>query len=220
MQMTSEVNPCAPIITQIQQIPEEQQIAMLCLMYWYSDIAGSGNPLYTWRDVTWHLWRFLLDFCPVFCILSICIHIIGIFWKEIGPSLLFLTAGTTNTKVRRFTGVATANSTNIPMMSWVGRSTTRRVEYYWDKKTGIGLLRNTNTNTYPNDLRSLSFCIQIQQIPAKWNFTGRVKLQLVFYETNRQWTYLAFDCFFLLLLLMMMELSMIMISWSSRWWWG
>ena len=55
--------------------------------------------------------HFLPEFCPVFCILSSCIHIIRIFWKEIGPSLLFLTVGTTNTKVRRSTGVATANST-------------------------------------------------------------------------------------------------------------
>ena len=76
--------------------------------------------------------HFLPEFCPVFCILSSCIHIIRIFWKEIGPSLLFLTVGTTNTKVRRSTGVATANSTNIPMMSWVGRSTRDCLERYLD----------------------------------------------------------------------------------------
>jgi len=32
--------------------------------------------------------------------------------KKIGPSLRFLAAGTTDTKFRRSTGVATANSTN------------------------------------------------------------------------------------------------------------
>ena len=35
-----------------------------------------------------------------------------IFFKKIGPSLLFLAAGTTDTKFRRSTGVTTANSTN------------------------------------------------------------------------------------------------------------
>ena len=56
---------------------------------------------------------FFAFFLPCFFyIFSIFIHIIRIFWKEIGPSLLFLTLGTTNTKVRRSTGVATANSTN------------------------------------------------------------------------------------------------------------
>ena len=35
-----------------------------------------------------------------------------IFWKEIGPSLLFLAAGTIDTKFRCSTGVTTANSTN------------------------------------------------------------------------------------------------------------
>ena len=34
------------------------------------------------------------------------------FFKKIGPSLFFLAAGTTDTKVRRSTGVTTANSTN------------------------------------------------------------------------------------------------------------
>ena len=35
-----------------------------------------------------------------------------IFFKKIGPSLFFLAAGVTETKVRRSTGVTTANSTN------------------------------------------------------------------------------------------------------------
>ena len=35
-----------------------------------------------------------------------------IFFEKIGPSLFFLAAGTTDTKVRRSTGVTTANSTN------------------------------------------------------------------------------------------------------------
>ena len=51
-------------------------------------------------------------FCPAWCILFICMHIIQIFWKEIGRNLLFLAVGKTDTKVRRSTGVATANSTN------------------------------------------------------------------------------------------------------------
>ena len=35
-----------------------------------------------------------------------------IFFKKIGPSLLFFAAGTTDAKFRRSTGVTTANSTN------------------------------------------------------------------------------------------------------------
>ena len=56
--------------------------------------------------------HFLPDFCPVWCVSSICIHMFRKFWKEIGPSWLFLAVGTTDTKDRRSTGVATANSTN------------------------------------------------------------------------------------------------------------
>ena len=55
---------------------------------------------------------FLPVFCPVVCIFPICIHIIRIFKKKIGSSQLFLAARATDTKVRRSTGVATANSTN------------------------------------------------------------------------------------------------------------
>ena len=58
-------------------------------------------------------WQFLAVFCPVFCFFTKNIYNKKIFWKKIGPSLLFLEAGATDTKVRRSTGVTTANSTNI-----------------------------------------------------------------------------------------------------------
>ena len=57
--------------------------------------------------------HFLPDFCPVWCVSSICIHMFRIFWKEIGPSLRFLAVGTTDTKVRRSTEFTNANSYNV-----------------------------------------------------------------------------------------------------------
>ena len=51
-------------------------------------------------------------FCPVFCFFMDNMYMTRIFFEKIGPSLFFLAAGTTNTKVRRSTGVTTANSTN------------------------------------------------------------------------------------------------------------
>ena len=55
---------------------------------------------------------FLPVFCPVSCFFTDSLYITRIFWKKIGPSWLFLAAGTTDTKFRHSTGVATANSTN------------------------------------------------------------------------------------------------------------
>ena len=51
-------------------------------------------------------------FRPVFCFFTDNMNMTRIFFKELGPSLLFLAAGTTDTKFRRSTGVTTANSTN------------------------------------------------------------------------------------------------------------
>ena len=55
---------------------------------------------------------FLPVFCPVLCFFTDSLHMKQIFKKKIGPSLLFLAAGTTDTKFLGSTGVATANSTN------------------------------------------------------------------------------------------------------------
>ena len=55
---------------------------------------------------------FLPVFCPVLCFFTDSLHMKQIFKKKIGPSLLFLAAGTTDTKFLVSTGVATVNSTN------------------------------------------------------------------------------------------------------------
>ena len=55
---------------------------------------------------------FLPVFCPVFRFFTDNMYMTRIFFEKIGPSLFFLAAGTTDTKVRRSTGVTTANSTN------------------------------------------------------------------------------------------------------------
>ena len=55
---------------------------------------------------------FLPIFRPVNCFWAEYLYMKRIFWKENGPSLLFLAAGTTHSKFRRSTGVTTANSTN------------------------------------------------------------------------------------------------------------
>ena len=55
---------------------------------------------------------FLPTFRPVLCFFTEYLYMKRIFWKENGPSLLFLAAGTTHSKFRRSTGVTTANSTN------------------------------------------------------------------------------------------------------------
>ena len=51
-------------------------------------------------------------FCPVSCFFTDSLYITRIFKKKIGPSFLFLASGTTDTKFRHSTGVATANSTS------------------------------------------------------------------------------------------------------------
>ena len=63
---------------------------------------------------------FLSVFRPVFCIFTNNIYNKKIFWKKIGPSLLFVVAGATDTNVRRSTGVTTANSTNIRNTNQLG----------------------------------------------------------------------------------------------------
>ena len=55
---------------------------------------------------------FLSIFRPVPCFWALYMYMAGIFWKENGFILLFLAAGTTDTKFRRSTGLTTANSTN------------------------------------------------------------------------------------------------------------
>ena len=55
---------------------------------------------------------FLPVFCPVLCFFTDSLYMKRIFKKKIGPSLLFLAAGTTDTKFLGSTGVTTANSTN------------------------------------------------------------------------------------------------------------
>ena len=55
---------------------------------------------------------FLPVFCPVFRFFTDNMYMTRIFFKKIGPSLFFLASGTTDTKVRRSTGVTTVNSTN------------------------------------------------------------------------------------------------------------
>ena len=55
---------------------------------------------------------FLPVFCPVSCFFTDNLYMTRIFFEKIGPSLFFLAAGVTETKVRRSTGVTTANSTN------------------------------------------------------------------------------------------------------------
>ena len=55
---------------------------------------------------------FLPVFCPVLCFFTDSLYMKRIFNKKIGPSLLFLAAGTTDTKFLGSTGVTTANSTN------------------------------------------------------------------------------------------------------------
>jgi len=56
--------------------------------------------------------EFLPVFCPVFCFSTDNMYMTQIFIEKIGPSLLFLAAGTSDTKFRHSTGVTTANSTN------------------------------------------------------------------------------------------------------------
>ena len=67
-------------------------------------VGGAGKNSFS--GVFWSV------FCPVLCFFTNYMYMIWIFWEKIGPSLLFLAAGTTDTKVRRSTGVTTANSTN------------------------------------------------------------------------------------------------------------
>ena len=55
---------------------------------------------------------FLPVMCPVFCFFLNSLYMKRIFKKKIGPRLLLLATGTTDRKVRRSTGVTTANSTN------------------------------------------------------------------------------------------------------------
>ena len=50
--------------------------------------------------------------CPVFYFFLNSLYMKRIFKKNIGPRLLLLATGTTDRKVRRSTGVTTANSTN------------------------------------------------------------------------------------------------------------
>ena len=67
-------------------------------------VGGAGKNTF--------LGGFFSVFCPVFCFFIDSLYMTRIFWKKIGPSLLFLAARTTDTKFRRSTGVTTANSTN------------------------------------------------------------------------------------------------------------
>ena len=58
-------------------------------------------------------WRVFVGFSSCFLLFHRqFVYDTDILKKKIGPSLLFLAAGTTDTKFRRSTGVATANSTN------------------------------------------------------------------------------------------------------------
>ena len=59
-----------------------------------------------------------------------------LFWKDIGPGLLFLVAGTIDTKFRCSTGVTTANSTNknpnANKLSWVINYRPTTPHDFWD----------------------------------------------------------------------------------------
>ena len=84
-----------------------------------SKVAGLKScwrqKLMSWSEVlikTPFFGGFLAIFCPVFCFFTENMYMTRIFFEKIGPSLFFLAAGTTDTKVRRSTGVTTANSTN------------------------------------------------------------------------------------------------------------
>ena len=54
----------------------------------------------------------LFSFLSHFLLLGFFMYMTQIFWKDIGPGLLFLVARSTFTKFRHSTGVTTANSTN------------------------------------------------------------------------------------------------------------
>ena len=89
----------------------------------------SWNVAATFQDKLKILWnkqvfcRFYLLFRPIFCFETVFMYLTRIFWKDIGPGLLFLASETTDTKFRCSTGVTTANSTNknpnANKLSWV-----------------------------------------------------------------------------------------------------
>ena len=89
----------------------------------------SWNVAATFQDKLKILWnkqvfcRFHLLFRPIFCFETVFMYLTRIFWKDIGPGLLFLASETTDTKFRCSTGVTTANSTNknpnANKLSWV-----------------------------------------------------------------------------------------------------
>ena len=96
---------------------EPDHIRSTCLIW-------SGPYQVTWYEPARKKQLFsgvLSVFRPVFCIFTNNIYNKKIFWKKIGPNLLFVVAGATDTNVRRSTGVTTANSTNIRntnQLSW------------------------------------------------------------------------------------------------------
>ena len=83
------------------QCNESWQLSLQCNESWSEELRKT--PFFG---------GFLPVFCPVSCFFTDSLYITRIFWKKIGPSWLFLAAGTTDTKFRHSTGVATANSTN------------------------------------------------------------------------------------------------------------
>ena len=86
---------------------------------------------------------FLPVFCPVSCFFTDNLYMTRIFFEKIGPSLFFLAAGVTETKVRRSTGVTTANSTNkdpkANKLSWAINYRLPKVALLGSKNAVFGL---------------------------------------------------------------------------------